>query len=63
MARIQAPPRKFNSLALLTEDVDAASLVRVAWEDPSSHCRFGKKARYRFDAPDQSFAGCTPRSI
>jgi hypothetical protein len=55
MARIQAPPRKFNSLALVTEDVDPASLVRLAWKDPSSHCRFAKKARYRFDAPDQSF--------
>jgi hypothetical protein len=55
MARIQAPPRKFNALALLTEEVDAASLVRLAWDDPSTHCRFTKKARYRFDAPDKSF--------
>jgi hypothetical protein len=55
MARIQAPPRQFNGLSLITEDVDPGALVRLASQDPASHCRFRSDARYRFDAPDHSF--------
>ena len=55
MARIQAPPRNFQLLSLITEDVEPGALVRMAWRDPASHCRFSRKARYRFDAPDRSF--------
>jgi hypothetical protein len=55
MARIQAPPRNFHLLSLMVEDVDPTALVRMAWRDPASHCRFGRKALYRFDSPDRSF--------
>jgi hypothetical protein len=55
MARIQAPPRNFNLLQLITEAVEPSALVRMAWRDPATHCRFGREARYRFDAPDRSF--------
>ena len=55
MARIQAPPRNFQLLPLIAEDVEPSALVRMAWRDPASHCRFRREARYRFDAPDRSF--------
>jgi RES domain len=55
MARIQAPPRNFQLLSLIVEDVEPAALVHMAWRSPASHCRFGRKARYRFDSPDHSF--------
>ncbi len=55
MARIQAPPRNFELLPLIAEDVEPGALVRVARRDPASHCRFSQEARYRFDAPDRSF--------
>jgi hypothetical protein len=55
MARIQAPPRNFQLLPLIAETVEPSALVRMAWRDPASHCRFRRKARYRFDAPDRSF--------
>ena len=55
MARLQAPPRNFHLLSLIVEDVEPAALVRMAWRNPASHCRFGRKARYRFDSPDRSF--------
>lgn len=55
MARIQAPPRNFNLLALITESIEPGALVRMARRDPASHCQFRREARYRFDAPDQSF--------
>ena len=55
MARIQAPPRNFQLLSLIVEDVEPAALVRMAWRNPASHCRFERKARYRFDSPDHSF--------
>jgi hypothetical protein len=56
MARIQAPPRNFDLLPLIAEDIEPSALVRMAWQDPATHCRFGREARYRFDAPDRSFA-------
>jgi hypothetical protein len=55
MARIQAPPRNFDLLSLITEEVEPCALVRIAWRDPATHCRFRREARYRFDAPDRSF--------
>jgi hypothetical protein len=55
MARIQAPPRNFDLLPLIAEDVEPSTLVRMAWQDPATHCRFRREARYRFDAPDRSF--------
>jgi hypothetical protein len=55
MARIQAPPRNFDLLSLIVEDVEPGALVRLAWRDPASHCRFRREARYRFDSPDRSF--------
>jgi hypothetical protein len=55
MARIQAPPRNFDLLPLIAEDVEPGALVRMAWRDPATHCRFSREARYRFDAPDGSF--------
>src|SRR5690606_22847901 len=33
----------------------AGALVRLAWADPSTHLPFRTDARYRFDAPDDSF--------
>lgn len=55
MARIQAPPRNFNLLPLITEEVEPSALVRMVRRDPATHCRFEREARYRFDAPDRSF--------
>jgi hypothetical protein len=55
MARLQAPPRNFHLLSLIVEDVEPAALVRMAWQNPESHCRFGRKPWYRFDSPDRSF--------
>jgi hypothetical protein len=55
MARIQAPPRNFQLLSLIVEEVEPGALVRMAWREPASHCRFMREARYRFDAPDRSF--------
>jgi RES domain len=55
MAGIQAPPRSFQLLPLIAETVEPATLVRMAWRDPASHCRFAREARYRFDSPDRSF--------
>ncbi len=55
MARIQAPPRNFQLLAPITEDVEPTALVRMAGRDPASHCRFRREARFRFDSPDRSF--------
>ena len=55
MARIQAPPRNFDLLSLVIEDVEPSTLLRMAARDPASHCRFRREARYRFDSPDRSF--------
>jgi len=55
MARIQAPPRNFDLLSLVIEDVEPSTLLRMASQDPASHCRFRREARYRFDSPDRSF--------
>jgi nicotinamidase-related amidase len=55
MARIQAPPRNFQLLSLITEEVEPVALVRMAWHDPASHCRCRRDAMYRFDARDRSF--------
>jgi hypothetical protein len=55
MARIQAPPRNFDLLSLIVDDVEPSTLLRMASRDPASHCRFRREARYRFDSPDRSF--------
>jgi hypothetical protein len=35
--------------------VDPSELLRIAWADPASHLNFGRRARYRFDAPDGEY--------
>jgi RES domain len=55
MTGIQSPPAHFNQLTLLTIDVDVNTLVRMAWPDSATHCKFRNEIRFRFDAPDASF--------
>ena len=55
MARIQEPPQDFDRLSLVIIEVDPGVLVRVAWADPTHHLSFGRRARYRFDAPEGEF--------
>ena len=55
MTGIQSPPANFDQLSLLVEEVHPSVLVRLAWPDLETHCKFRTEIRFRFDAPDGSF--------
>jgi hypothetical protein len=55
MTGIKSPPASFDQITLLTLDIDANTLVRMAWPDPATHCKFRNEMKFRFDAPDGSF--------
>lgn len=55
MSYLPLPPALFHRRQLRTRLVDPASLVRLAWDSPTTLAGFRYNARYRFDAPDASF--------
>jgi hypothetical protein len=55
MPTLELPPPDFEKLRLETIYLRAEKLLRLAWEDATTHVGFRKTTRYRFDAPDGAF--------
>ena len=55
MSELAPPPKNFAGLKLQLEEVEPASLLRLAWRPKITHFRFRRDSQYRFDSPDRSF--------